>query len=278
MTITLFFEAYGQYFLILGILIGAYLGSRLGRYLFSRYFRRVAGHDDRSATTLNFLKNGISFAIYLLALIAIIYTIPSLRALAVSLTAGAGLVAAILAFASQAAFANIIGGIFLVVFKPFRVNDRINIGPDYEGMVEDITIRHTVIRDWENRRIIIPNSVISKETIVNSNIADNLVCKFLEVPVSYDADLDRAVAILQRAVMAHPDFLDQRSPEEVAQGAPPAPIRAVAFGESGMLLRAYIWGEPGTAFAMSCDLRLTFKRALEAEGIELAFPKRKLSW
>ncbi|RMG58136.1 MAG: mechanosensitive ion channel family protein [Bacteroidetes bacterium] len=279
MTFSDFFDQYGLYLMIIGIMLGAYLASRLGHFFLGRYFRRLSEQqDDSSATTINFLKNGISFVVYFVALLAIVYAIPPLRSLALSLTAGAGILAAILAFASQAAFSNIVGGVFLVLFKPFRVNDRINIGANYEGMVEDITIRHTVIRDWENRRIIIPNSVISKETIVNSNLADRMICKFLEVPVSYDANLDQAVEILRREVMAHPDFLDMRTPEEVAAGAPAATIRAIAFGESGMVLRAYLWGEPAVAFAMSCDLRLSMKRALEAEGIEMAFPKRKLSW
>ena len=57
---------------------------------------------------------------------------------------------------------------------------------NYAGMVEDITLRHTVIRDFENKRIIIPNSVISSEIVVNPDFAEDKVCKYIEVGVSYD--------------------------------------------------------------------------------------------
>jgi len=69
--------------------------------------------------------------------------------------AGAGILAVAVGFASQAALSNIISGVFVVIFKPFRVGDRLKIN-ELTGVVEDITLRHTVIRDLENKRIIIP--------------------------------------------------------------------------------------------------------------------------
>ena len=85
-------------------------------------------------------------------------SIPSLKNLGTALFAGAGVMAAVKGFASQAAFSNIISGVFVILFKPFRVGDIVQLTNGLKGKVTDITFRHTVIKDYENRRIIIPNS------------------------------------------------------------------------------------------------------------------------
>ena len=105
------------------------------------------------------------FLIYTIGIIAIVYSIHSVNHIGKTLFAGAGIFSAILGFASQQAFSNIIGGIFLVLFKPFRIGDLIKVGTLNEGYVEDITLRHTVIKDFGNKRIVIPNLLISTETI-----------------------------------------------------------------------------------------------------------------
>lgn len=89
-----------------------------------------------------------------------------------TLFAGAGIFAAIIALASQQALSNIISGIFIVISKPFRVGDYIELSILHRGTVEDITLRHTVIRDIQNNRIIVPNSKINSETIVNYHLND----------------------------------------------------------------------------------------------------------
>jgi len=74
-------------------------------------------------------------------------------------------------FASQHAFANIVSGIFIVIFKPFGVGDWIKIGSNgTSGTVEDITLRHTVITTWEHKSLIIPNAKIDDMSIINYTI------------------------------------------------------------------------------------------------------------
>lgn len=161
------------------------------RYLLNRSFKKSSLELKVDPTRYTFLKHFIVGTIYVLGAIAIIYTIPSLRSLSVSLLAGAGVIAVIAGFASQQTFANIISGIFIVIFKPFRVGDRVEI-TDKTGIVEDITLRHTVIRDYKNRRIVIPNAIISNEQIVNSNLTDEHMCQWIDFGISYDSDIDLA--------------------------------------------------------------------------------------
>ena len=150
-------------------LLVALILSRILRMLINRFIRLSSSKLRVDPTQFNFLKNAVTFLVFLGAVIFIFYSIPKLKALSLTLFAGAGILTAIALFASQAAFANIVSGIFIVIFKPFRVNDIVDVGNLTKGRVEDITLRHTVIRNFENRRQIIPNSVISSEVIVNSS-------------------------------------------------------------------------------------------------------------
>jgi small-conductance mechanosensitive channel len=208
-----------------------------------------------------------------------IYTIPALRTLSVSLLAGAGILAVIIGFASQAAFSNIISGIFIVIFKPFRVGDRLKIGTDVTGVVEDITLRHTVIRNFENKRLIIPNSVISNETLENASIGDEKICRWVEIGISYDSDIDKAMKIMEQEAMKHPDYIDNRTEEEKENKEPAVRVRVLGFGDSSVNLRAWVWAkDPPAAFRLGTDLNKSIKERFDKEGIEIPFPYRTITF
>ncbi len=253
----------------------AFILAKVIRFTMNRFIRRSSKNLNVDYTKFNFMKNAVSFIIFLAALIVIFVMIPELKTLGLTLTAGAGIITAVLAFASQQAFSNIVSGIFVVIFQPFRVNDFIKIGELYAGIVEDITLRHTVIRNFENRRIIVPNSVISAETIVNSNILENKICNFVEVGISYDSDLDKALEILQEEALKHPNCIDNRSEEDQKNEVPQVIVRVLGFGESSINLRAWVWTEDsGKGFVLRTDLYKTLKKRFDEEGIEIPYPYR----
>lgn len=251
--------------------------SRIIRLLLNRFFKSSSDKLKVDATKFNFIKNAVSFLIYLAAIIVIFYSIPALRSLGVTLFAGAGIFAALLAFASQQAFSNIISGIFIVIFRPFRVGDNVKVANLYHGIVEDITLRHTVLKDFENRRIIIPNSIIGNESVVNSSISDEKMCNWVEFGIAYDADIDKAKAIIQEEAMKHPEFLDNRTPEEKKNKIEPVIVRLISLGDFAVTLRAYIWAKnSAAAFAMKCDLFQSVKKRFDNEGVEIPFPYRNI--
>lgn len=246
---------------IIIIMISAFIAIRLLRFFLSRYLDSASEKLKVDPTNYKFFKNTLSAVIYILAMALSIYMIPSLRTLAVGLLAGAGIFAAILGFASQAAFSNMISGIFIVIFKPLSVHDVVKIGSLYHGIVEDITLRHTVIRDFENRRIVIPNSVMGSETIINSNMGDIRIRRHIDLGISYDSDVDLAIKIIREEAMAHPSSLDVRTPEEVEEGIPQVIVRVLGFGDSAVMLKAYVWAEHQiAAFEMHCDLNKAIKK------------------
>jgi small-conductance mechanosensitive channel len=233
---------------------------------------------DLDPTQFTFIKHFLSGIIYFLGILSAVYTIPSFKSLVVSIFAGSGILAIIIGFASQQAFSNIVSGIFIAIFKPFRIGDRVKLlGKETFGVVEDVTLRHTMIRTLENKRIIIPNSVISNEIIENSNIVEDKVCNHFEIGISYDSDEDKAMEIIIEEALKHPAFLDNRTLQEINEGEPPIPVRIVSFGDSSVNLKAWVWSmDNSSGFKMKCDLNKSIKKRFDQEGIEIPFPHRTI--
>lgn len=242
-----------------------------------RAIRITSKKIDVDQTTTNFITNAVSFLFYLGALIIIFFSIPQLKSLGVTLFAGASIATALVLFASQQAFSNIINGVFLIIFKPFRVGDILKVGSMGNGVVEDVTLRHTVIRDYENRRVVIPNSQIGSDILVNSNIKDEMIRNFVEFGISYDSDIDKAFRIIQEEAQKHPNYIDNRTPEEKKNDMSPVLVRVIGFGDSSINLRSYVWSKDhNSGFAMKCDLYKSVKERFDKEGIEIPFPYRTI--
>lgn len=228
-------------------------------------------------TNFSFIKNSLSFIIYFIALIVIFRHIPSLRSFGSALFAGAGIIAAIIGFASQKAFSNIITGIFILIFKPYRVGDVIEISNGRIGTVEEITLRHTVIKDFKNERIIVPNTVISDDIIINSSITDSKIQCRIEVGISYDSDIDLAMQIMREECEKHRLLIDNRTPEEIEKGEPIVRVAVIALADFSVNLRASAWTESfSDAFQMRTDLLKIIKERFDREGVEIPFPYRTI--
>ena len=262
------------------IVIGmAFVLGRVVRMLLGRFFRTAAKKLNVDPTRYNFFKNASEFLIYLIAIVIIFRSIPPLRTFGDTLLTGAGIFAAIVGFASQSAFSNIVSGIFLVIFRPFSVGDRVKVGQLYNGDVEDITLRHTVIRDFENKRIVIPNTVISNEIIVNSTIIDEKVCMFLEFGISLESNIQKAQDIIQEEAMKSRYCIDNRTEEEKGKGEHAVMVRVMGFSELATQLRGYAWARnPNDGFEMKCELNKSIKERFDREGIDMAVPLRMIAY
>lgn len=258
------------------IIIVAYAVGKVLSLLIRRYIRRSARIMHFDPTNYSFLQNAVSFIVFICATLFIFYRVPELHTIGKTLFAGAGIAAAVIGFASQEAFSNIISGIFIVIFKPFSVGDYIKLLSNNQiGVVEDITIRHTVIKSIENRRIVIPNSVISREAIMNSSLTDQRIKINLEVVLIYETDIQRALDIMIEEAQKHPDFLDTRSETEKANGISPVVAKVVALEDNGVRCRAYVWAKDNdTAFEMKCDLLKILKERFDKEDIQISHAQR----
>lgn len=263
--------------LIAGTILTVFVLSAVARRVLNFFIRRNSKLLKEDPTNFIFLKNSISFILYSIGLFWIFYKIPYFKSLGTALFASAGVFAAIIGFASQKAFSNIIGGLFVLIFKPFRVGDVIEISNNRKGIVEEITLRHTVIMDYENRRVIIPNSQISDETLINSSIADQKIRKHIEIGIAYDADINLAMEIMREEIMRHPLHVDNRTTEEKKNNLQAVEIRLVSLGDFAMTLKAYAWSNNNDdAFQMHCDILKSVKEAFDNRGIEIPFPYRTI--
>lgn len=252
-----------------GVIIATFIVAFTFDRLFARFIRRSSAVMQNDPTNYQFLRHFISAIIYIVGFSMAVYVVPNLRAVASSMLTGAGILAVAIGFASQQALSNIVSGLFIVMFKPFRVNDRLKIRDDLSGVVEDITLRHTVIRNVENRRIIIPNSIITQEVIINATLNDEKILKRLEIGIGYKADIDKARALITEEAMKHPLKIDGRNEKQIAKGRPEVLVRVVSLTPYAVTMRAYIWAANHVdAFAMGCDLLESIKNVLMQKGLK----------
>lgn len=259
-------------FAIKGLMIVIIIaGTMIASKLMNAFIQKRIDKATTDVTHLNYFKHILTGVIYFIGILLVLFQSDYLKSISISILASSGVVAVIIGFASQQSFANIVSGLFMSFFKPFRIGDRIRfIDKNTAGIVEDITLRHTVIRTFENKRIIVPNNIMNNEMIENANIVDDKTCNFLDISISLDSDADHAMRIIRECVIAHKDCLDNRTAEDIEKGVEPIAVRLIGFGEFSMNLRAWIWSkDPGAGFEMLCDLRKTIKERFDNEGIAI---------
>lgn len=268
---------YYPYLIAIGIVIITLVTGYLINRFFKRFLQKSSLVMKSDPTNYQFLRHAITAVVYMIGFGMAIFQIEELKAVAGSLLAGAGILAVAVGFASQHALSNIISGVFIILFKPYRINDRIVVKDTLQGVVEDITLRHTVIRDFQNRRIVIPNSIISNEVIINADMMEEKICRWVEIGISYDSNIQRAKAIMREEAMKHPLHIDNRNLQQIEEGVDEIVVRVINFGDSSVNLRAWVWAaNQADAFVLYCDLLESIKARFDAEGIEIPFPYRTL--
>ena len=239
--------------------------------------RMVEKGDPQEYKTFQFVNFLVKLVIYILGAALAIIAIPALQVYAKSLLASAGVLTVSLGFASQEAISNITSGLLIIFYKPFRIGDLIKLPGNMEGRVEDITLRHTVIRNFRNQRIVIPNSVINKEKLINYSLKDPKICQFINIGISYDSDIDKAKAIMVEECEKHPNILDNRSEIEKANEMPMVKVSVISLDDNAVMLRAWAWAyQFDAAFKMKCDLLESIKKRFDKEGIGIPFPQRTI--
>lgn len=196
--------------IILIILITRAVAGIMDRMLLN-YIPRVVNRVEvrMDATMQLMIRRIVSATIYLIGLMLVTLQVPQLNRVATALLAGAGIAGLAIGYAARDSLSNLTSGIFIAIFQPFRVGDLVNFRNDY-GEVEDLTLRHTVIRTPDNRRIIIPNSTMSTEPIINWSIRDPEVVWTLDFDLKKAEEIDLARKIILDKARSHPMVLKNR--------------------------------------------------------------------
>ena len=259
--------------LFIGIIIVTTIAFALSfKHLSEKYIKKLVLTKHIDPTSYVFSKKIITAIIYLIGISFALVQIPEMKIIGHSLLAGAGILSLVAGLASQQALSNIMSGFLIVMFKPFKINDRITFNQTYTGIVEEINLRQVVLRDFENNRVIVPNSVISTQVIVNANLTDTKVCKMIEIGVGYDSDLGKALKIMEEEILNHPLHIDNRTEEDIQNNLPEVVSRVVALGDSSVTLRAWAYSDNASnGFIMYCDLLRSIKERFDEENIEIPY-------
>ena len=255
---------------LLSITIMTFVAIKTGK----RFFASLHKRNRIDETTRRFSFRLFSVFIYTFAIFGIVTQIIPLRSTALSLLAGSGIAVLFIGFAAQEAFSNIIAGFFISFFRPFSVGDLVTLpGQNISGRVEDINLRHTVLRTFENNRIIIPNATMNKSVLENKDSIERRVCSFLVLSISYDSDIDKAKAIIVEEALAHEKLIDFRSEEDIKNNIPQVNPILFALNSSSVDLRVGLWTKDASdGYYMLGDLRDSIKKRFAKEGIEIPYP------
>jgi MscS family membrane protein len=180
-----------------------------------------------------------------------------------SLVVSLGVGSLAVGLAAQDTLANMFGGFTLLLDRPFRLGDRIRLSTGEVGDVETIGLRATRLKTLDDTLLIVPNSVLVKDRVVNqSRPTRSMTCR-LELAVAYGADLDVAKRILMEAAAASARTDSDRPPV----------VLVTRFGEFAIHLLLVFWvrdyGDQGLALS---EVHEEVYRGLAAAGIEIPQP------
>ena len=149
---------------------------------------------DRMAA--RFLSKVASVFVWLIILMLYAHMIPALDRLSTALLASVSVASIVIGLAAQSTLANFVSGLSLIFYRPFRLGDRIQINAPTgleTGVVEDVSLGYTILQTFDNRRVIISNSVISNTVMVNLTAVHPRVMAIVPFSIGYDADIDKAL-------------------------------------------------------------------------------------
>ena len=226
-------------------------------------------------TLLLFVKRIKKIVIYSIAILTCLFEFDVFNSFSVTLLSGLGIGSVVIGLAAQESLKNFFGSIAIVAGNPYEVGDFIEcVDKGVSGTVEDITMRHTVIRTINNRRVIIPNSEMNTYTIENFNYSDNENVKLVDFKITYESNVDKAIDILKKEMekLYHPNPKGRNNNVEFPK------VRVLKLGDDGITLRAWVWGDDNSdVYENMYQLNYEINKKFPKAGIEIAASRIKVN-
>ena len=212
---------------------------------------------------LNFFLQIIKIAIVVSAIFISLLRFEIIKEISTTLIAGSSLIVAVLGFAAQESLNNVISGVMIAKSKPFDIGERVVLEEyNITGTIEDITLRHTVIRKFNNATVIVPNSVMNKAVIENSSYDKNEIANFLDISVSYESDVEKAMQIIYDTIKSHDFVIDDKEPNVMVRD----------LGAESYIVRGTVWTNNISENFKACsDIRINVKKRFDEAGIEIPY-------
>ncbi len=256
---------------ILVIAIGAYVMNRIAVRLITRAVRIAVIRDSsmseeaekkREDTLIRIFNGALNITMLLIALMMVLKE----AGLDIApILAGAGIVGLAFGFGGQYLIRDIISGLFIIFENQYRIGDVININGT-GGLVEDISLRMTTLRDMNGTVHHIPHGEIK----IVSNLSKNFARVNLEIGVAYDSNLEHVIEVINKTgndLASDPSFKDSII-------TPPNFLRVNEFADSSIIVKIVGDTKPLKQWEISGELRKRLKVAFDKEGIEIPFPQR----
>jgi len=183
------------------------------------------------------------------------------------LVAGMGVMGLVIAFAAQDTLGNFISGMFLLTDRPFKVGDLVLMENGDYCRVEQIGMRSTKLYNtFDHDMIILPNSKIANEKVINLTEPDNKMKVKVTVGVAYGTDVQQAKDIMLDVAVKHPDVIQE-------EGQAPF-VRLVELGDSALGLKVYTWVHHlDNQWRVGAEMREAILARFNAANIEIPFPQ-----
>ena len=199
---------------------------------------------------------------WLIMAVGIIMALSALEISVGPLLAIVGAAGFAIAFALQDSLSNFASGLMILFFRPFDVGHFIEAG-GVSGKVDSLNLVSTTIKTLDNRLMVVPNNKVWQDVITNASALDERRVD-MEFGIGYSDDIDKAQAILEEVVAAHPKVLEK-----------PAPKLCVnSLGESSVNFIVRPWAKRAHRLGVFWDVTREVKKRFDAEGIGIPFPQR----
>ncbi len=215
--------------------------------------------DKVQKNTLKTLENSVY---YISIIIGFIVALSQIGVSLSGLLVAGGIMGIVLGFASQTVVSNLISGIFLLIERPIEIGDGINI-EGISGIVKDIKILSTTIRDYDGIYVRLPNDKVFSSTIKNYD-AHGARRFTYNVGIRYRDDAEKAMKIITLLLDEHSLVLKE----------PSSQIFVEELGDSSVNLSIRIWAPSSVWYSIYTELLWKIKVVLEENGIEIPFPQR----
>jgi small-conductance mechanosensitive channel len=203
----------------------------------------------------------------LIIIVALMMILDEVGVAVAPVLAGFGIAGVAIGFGAQYLIRDLIAGIFIILENQYRVGDVVRIA-DIGGLVEEVTLRKTVLRDLDGIVHHVPNGEIKTA----SNFTRHFARVNLNVSVGYNTDLDHAISVINR--IGQELAKDENWRERIIK--PPKVERVDNLGDSGIDIKILGDVKPIQQWAVMGELRLRLKKAFDAEGIEIPWPHTKV--
>jgi len=237
----------------------------------ARIVAAVVGRSLERVLAARELDKGMRFAVNKIAryVIVVLGVFVALDTMGVNMSAlmGAGAVLLVgIGFGLQKLAENFISGLLLLLERPVRKGDFIDVG-GVLGTVEDIGLRATHVISREGVTMIVPNANLVTSLVINHSVPTNARRISIKIGVAYDTDLDHAVNVLMKVADDEPMVMDQ----------PPHEVRHTGFSDSSIDLALVAWiPEARDELIVASKLRFAITRAVRAENVSIPFPQREV--